>query len=75
MAGAPHHTHLLPGAKPHACHTPASVPKHWETEVKQQFNNDVWKGVIRPVSAGEAMEWCARMVVVSKKSGRLKYPY
>lgn len=70
MAGPPHHIHLSPDATPYACHTPASVPKHWEAEVKRQLDEDVRKGVIRPVPAGEATEWCARMVVVAKKSGK-----
>ena len=70
MQGAPHHIHLKEGARPVACHTPASVPKHWEAEVKQQLEDDVKAGVIRPVPAGVATEWCARMVVVAKKSGR-----
>ncbi|KAK8398601.1 hypothetical protein O3P69_004024 [Scylla paramamosain] len=32
MDGEPHHIHLAPNAVPYACHTPASVPKHWEDE-------------------------------------------
>ena len=70
MAGKPHHIHLSKGAVPYACHTPASVPKHWEREVKAQLEEDVRKGVLQPVPAGEATEWCARMVVVAKKSGQ-----
>ena len=70
MKGAPHHIHLKEGARPVACHTPASVPRHWEAEVKAQLDEDVRAGVIRPVPAGEATEWCARMVVVAKKSGK-----
>ena len=70
MAGKPHHIHLVPGAVPHACHTPASVPKHWEKEVKEQLEEDVRRGVLQPAPAGEATEWCSRMVVVSKKSGQ-----
>lgn len=35
-----------------------------------QLDDDVRRGVIRPVPAGEATEWCARMVVVAKKSGK-----
>lgn len=70
MEGEPHVIHLLPGTKPHACHVPASVPRHWETEVKRQLDEDVRKGVLEPVPVGEATEWCARMVVVAKKSGQ-----
>ncbi|XP_063876921.1 uncharacterized protein K02A2.6-like [Scylla paramamosain] len=70
MDGEPHHIHLAPNAVPYACHTPASVPKHWEDEVKAQLEDDVRRGVIEPVPAGEPTEWCARMVVVAKKSGQ-----
>lgn len=70
MAGEPHVIHLLPEAKPYACHTPASVPRHWEAEVKRQLDEDVKMGVLEPVPVGEATEWCARMVVVAKKSGQ-----
>ncbi|KAK8378978.1 hypothetical protein O3P69_009604 [Scylla paramamosain] len=34
MDGEPHHIHLAPNAVPYACHTPASVPKHWEDELR-----------------------------------------
>lgn len=70
MAGAPHHIHLHADARPYACHTPAQVPRHWEREVKKQLDDDVRMGVLLPVPAGESTEWCARMVVVAKKSGR-----
>ncbi|XP_064106806.1 uncharacterized protein K02A2.6-like [Macrobrachium nipponense] len=48
----------------------AAIPKHWEEEVKAQLDEDVWKGVIDPVLVGDATEWCARMVVVAKKTGQ-----
>lgn len=70
MQGPAHHIHLKEGSRPHTCHTPASVPKHWASEVKKQLDDDVKRGVIRPVPAGEATEWCARMVVVAKKTGK-----
>lgn len=70
MAGAPHHIHLHADARPFACHTPAQVPRHWEREVKKQLDEDVRKEILLPVPAGESTEWCARMVVVAKKSGR-----
>ncbi|XP_063888612.1 uncharacterized protein K02A2.6-like [Scylla paramamosain] len=72
MDGEPHHIYLAPNAVPYACHTPASVPKHWEDEVKAQLEDDVRRGVIEPVPAGEPTEWCARMVVVAKKSGQAR---
>ena len=70
MQGSPHHIHLQEGAHPYACHTPATVPKHWAAEVRKQLDEDVKLGVIRPVPAGVPTEWCARMVVVAKKSGK-----
>ena len=70
MKGPPHRIHLKEGARPVACHTPASVPKHWQEEVKRQLDDDVKAGVIRPVPAGEATQWCSRMVVVAKKTGK-----
>ncbi|KAK3887585.1 hypothetical protein Pcinc_008290 [Petrolisthes cinctipes] len=70
MEGKPHSIHLLPDAKPYACHTPASVPRHWEAEVKKQLDEDIRKGILEPVPVGEVTEWCARMVVVAKKSGQ-----
>ena len=70
MEGEPHRIHLLQDAVPYACHTPAPVPRHWEAEVKRQIDEDVRMGVIEPVPAGEATVWCARMVVVAKKSGQ-----
>lgn len=38
--------------------------------MKAQLDEDVRRGVIQPVPAGEAMEWCARMVVAAKKSAQ-----
>lgn len=49
MARKPHQIHLIEGAKPYACHTPATVPRHWEAEVKRQLDEDVAKGLIEPV--------------------------
>lgn len=70
MAGAPHHIHHTPDARPYACHVPASVPKHWEAEVKIHLDMDAKRGDVEPVLTGEATEWCARMVVVGKKNGQ-----
>ena len=69
MEGAPHHIHLVPDAKPYACHVPANVPMHWEAEVREQIAEDVKNGILRPVPQGEPTEWCARMVVAGKKDG------
>ena len=55
---------------PHAVHTPANIPHHFYDEVRQQLDDDVRKGIIEAVPAGEPTQWCARMVVVPKKDGR-----
>ena len=70
MTGAPHRIHVVSGAKPVAYHTPLTIPKHWEAEVRKQLEEDVKRGVLRQVPAGEATEWCSRMVVTSKKNGQ-----
>lgn len=70
--GAPHHIHLTHDAVSYACHISASATRHWEAEVKRQLD-EVVKIVIQPVPAWEATEWCARMVVVAKKSGKLRH--
>ena len=70
MHGPPHHIHLQPGTRPHAVHVPATVPHHFYDEVRRQLDDDIAKGIIEAVPAGEATEWCARMVVVPKKSGK-----
>ena len=75
MRGPPHHIHLQQGVQPYACHTPATVPKHWAAEVKRQLDEDVKLGVIRPVPAGVASDWCARMVVVAKSLENREEPW
>lgn len=57
MEGKPHRIHLSLGAAPYSCHTTASVQKHWEDEVKAQLDEDVKRGIIKPVLAEEPREW------------------
>lgn len=68
MEDSSHYIHLLLSAQPRACNTPAPVAKHWEAAVKRQLDEDERRGVITPVPTGEAIDWCARMVVVAKKN-------
>ncbi|XP_063859146.1 uncharacterized protein LOC135100114 [Scylla paramamosain] len=65
----PHHIHLRPGARPHVVHVPATVPHHFYNEVRRQLDDDIARGIIEEVPAGEPTEWCARMVVAPKKNG------
>lgn len=69
MQVEPHVIHLLQDTKPYACHTQASVNRHWEADVKKQLDEDVRKGILK-VPVGEPTKWCARMVVVAKKYGQ-----
>ena len=70
MSGPPHHIHLKDGAEPFVAHTPIPIPHHWKKEVKRQLDEDVARGILRPVPAGEPTEWCFRMVTVPKKDGK-----
>ena len=56
MSGPPHHIHLRPDARPHAVHVPATVPLHFFDEVRRQLDDDVDKGIIEVVPAGEPTE-------------------
>ena len=60
MEGEPHHIHLKKDAVPYACHTPADVARHWESEVKQKMDKDVAQHIIKKVPPGEptgVQEW------------------
>ena len=70
MHGPPHHIHLRPGALPHAAHVPATVPHHFYDEVQRQLDDDIARGIIEEMSAGEPTEWCSRMVAVPKENGK-----
>ncbi|KAK4324209.1 hypothetical protein Pmani_005211 [Petrolisthes manimaculis] len=70
MRGPPHHIHLRPDSRPNTVHVPATVPHHFYDEVQRQLDDDVNKGIIEEIPAGEPTEWCARMVVVPKKNGK-----
>lgn len=60
MNGPPHHIHLLPDAQPTAFHTPTSVARLWEAEVKRQLDEDIKRGIIILVPAGKPVDWRAR---------------
>ena len=61
-----------PNATPIAYHTPIPVPLHWRDDVKAGLERDVRLGVLEPVPIGEPVTWCHRMVVVAKKTGKLR---
>ena len=59
-------------AEPVAYHTPMPVPLHWQEEVKAGLDRDVRLGVLEEVPIGEPVTWCHRMVVCSKKNGKVR---
>ena len=61
---------LKPNANPHTCYTPIPVPFHWKKQVKSDLDRDVRLGIIEQVPQGEVSEWCSRMVVAAKASGK-----
>ena len=65
----PAHIHLKDDAKPHAVHTPYSIPIHWRDEVKRLLDRDVEDGIIEPVPIGDPVVWCSPMVVTAKSDG------
>ena len=69
MTGPPVEIHLDPKAVPRVCHTPATVPLHWQEKVKADLERDVALGVIERVPYGEPVTWCHRMVVARKHDG------
>lgn len=66
MSGRPLDVHFIDGYSPKAYHTPIPVPHHWQRPVKDGIDRDVRIGTLEQVPSGTAVDWCARMVVVSK---------
>ena len=69
MEGPPVEIHVDPDATPKACHTPATIPLHWQQRVHDDLLRDEALGVIERVPYGEAVTWCHRMVVTRKHDG------
>ena len=69
MHGPPLEFHVDPEAKPFVCHTPASVPAHWEKKVKEDLERDVAMGVLEKVEPNTPVTWCHRMVLQRKHNG------
>ena len=69
MKTTPAHIHLKPDAVPYARHSPIPIPRHWKASVKKSLDEDVKRGVIKPVEVNTPVEWCSPMVVTTKKDG------
>jgi hypothetical protein len=44
---------IKPDATPYAAYTPATVPVHWQEQIKQQLARDVELGIIEPVPTND----------------------
>ena len=69
MAGPPLEIHLRDNAKPRVCHTPSSIPLHWQKKVHEDLVRDEALRVIERVPYGVTLTWCHRMVVTRKHDG------
>ena len=56
-------------ATPVAVHSPASVPRHWEAQVKAGLDRDVRLGVLERVPVNTPTTWCSRMIITAKHDG------
>ena len=69
MSGPPLRIHVDTEAKPRTCHTPATVPVHWEKSAYEGLLRDEALGVIERVPYGEPVTWCHRAVFTRKPTG------
>ncbi len=72
MSGPPLSLKIDPNAAPKPCHTPITIPVHWQEEVKAGLDRDVRLGVLEKVPLGTPVTWCHRMVICTKKNGSLR---
>ena len=64
-----HHIHLKEGAIPYAVHSPIPSPHHWREGIDELIEKWVEKGILAKVGVGESVDWCTRLVPVTKKDG------
>ena len=68
MNGPPVEIHLVKDAVPRKVSMPATIPLHWQGQVKADLDSDVALGFIEKVD--EPSDWCQRMVCVRRPDGR-----
>ena len=68
LDGWPVEIHLVNDAISRKVSTPATIPLHWQDQVKADLDSDVALGVIKKFE--EPSEWCQRMVCVRRPDGR-----
>ena len=69
LSGPEMEIHIDDNATPKVCHTPATVPLHWQKQVYDDLLRDEALGVIERVPTGVPVTWCHRMVVTRKHDG------
>ena len=57
-------------ATPTAVMTPATIPLHWESDVKRGLDRDEALGVIEKVGVNVPVTWCSRMLITPKANGQ-----
>ncbi len=57
-------------ARPRPTYTPIPVAHHWKKQVKADLDQDERLGIIEKVPQSDVTEWCSRMVVTPKASGK-----
>ena len=70
MAGPPVEIHVDKSAKPRDCKKAASIPVHWQQQVRDDIKRDEALGILERVPYGVLTEWCHRMVVTRKHNGK-----
>ena len=69
LSTPPARIHLKPGYQiPKPAFWPASVAEHWSEQVRASIEADVEAGILQKVPFNEPTIWCARMVIVKKRT-------
>ena len=69
MEGPPIEIHIKDDAVPRVCHIPATIPIHWQEQVRKDLIRDEALGIIEKVPYGVPVTWCHRMVITRKQDG------
>jgi hypothetical protein len=70
--GKPMKIHTKPETIPYCCTKPTIFPLNFRAQVKADMEAKVKKGILERVPAGEHGTWCSRMVIQSKKNGKVR---
>ena len=63
--------HLDESVKPVVCHKVGSIPLHFEDQVKQGLDRDVWIGVLRKIPVNTPVDsFLSHMYIATKKDGK-----